>query len=75
MNHWREAYVWVLDGEDLLNEELVRNGACPASVMLLDQENEPYILIPRYVYDEIKTRLLSAEKEAKAAGLGIWKAD
>ncbi|MBX3292150.1 MAG: hypothetical protein KF881_04550 [Acidobacteria bacterium] len=72
MNHAREAYVWVIASGKILNIELVRRGACNASTMLLDPENEPYILIPRDLYLEIKNRILEAEENAKAEGLGIW---
>lgn len=73
LNQGREAYVWIIAEGKILNIELVRQGACSASAMLLDPENEPYILIPKYVYEEVKTRILDAEKKAQSENLGIWK--
>ncbi len=72
MNHGRSAFVWVISGDKILNIELVRNGACTAANMLLNKNQERYILIPRGLYDEIKERLLKAEEFAKSEGRGIW---
>jgi hypothetical protein len=73
LNHGREAYVWIIADGNILNIELVRKGACTAQAMLLDSVNEPYISIPKGLYDEIKKRIVDAEKMAQADGIGIWK--
>jgi len=51
------AYVWV--GDRMLNEELIRSGLARA------RTGFPYS-------SSMKTRFVRAEKEAKAAGRGIW---
>lgn len=75
MNDGREAYVWIFADGSILNVELVRAGACPAEAMLLDPENESYVLIPRALYERVKGRLLEAEDEARKARRGIWSSD
>lgn len=74
MNQGRIAFVWVADAKNnIFNLELVRRGAFRAEDMFLKEEDLPYLLIPRYVYDGMKSLLLKAEIEAKREGLGIWK--
>ena len=73
IEYGKQSYVWVVDGADNLNIELVQKGACEAKSMLLDDETEKDILIESNRYIEFKRRILEAEQKAREIGLGIWK--
>lgn len=64
--------VWVVDGNDNLNMQLVRKGACEAKTVLLNEEDEGHILIKEEVYKEFKKKVIEAETQAKKESLGIW---
>ena len=69
----RESYVWVIDGDENLNIQLVKNGACDAKTMLLNKEYEKDILVAKEKYDGFKQKIIEAEKTAKENKLGVWK--
>ena len=67
-----QTYVWVMDGIDNLNIELVRNGACNSNTMLLTDEKSD-LLISNSQYKLFENKILEAEKYAQSNKLGIWK--
>lgn len=66
----RLTYVWVVDGDENLNLELVRQGCFhPATQMLGDgQELE----VPRKKYDQFVEKLTAAADYAREHKLGLW---
>jgi hypothetical protein len=69
----REAYVWLYDGDDIFNVQLVRNGLATADDMLLLKQQEDYILVSSALYEAVRKRLIAAETAARDDKLGIWK--
>jgi hypothetical protein len=65
------TYVWILDGNDNLNVELVRTGCVAADYMYVLEEQK--IDIPAHKYQEFVQKVRAAESEAKAKRLGIWE--
>lgn len=74
MNFGREAFIWVIgENGSILNIELIRQGTCRAEAMLLDDQNESYVLVPKGLYLDIKKQMIEAERLAKHDNLGIWR--
>ena len=74
------AYVWIVDGEAILNVHLVRQGCCPAGVMLVGRWVTGVLgaggKFERWATDEelddFAKRVLAAEAMAQEEQLGIW---
>jgi len=67
----RMLWVWLVDGESNLNQELVRAGACERATMAAPEELE--LLVTAAEYDEFEAGLPHLEALAKQDRLGIWK--
>ena len=77
-------FVWVVDGDDILNVYLVRHGCVGAAQMFSFSDEklrqlknelqlpEDKLQVTQTEYDKVKKRLISAEKLAMAERLGIW---
>lgn len=62
--------VWIVDGDDNLNINLVRMGGCPAGTMLLNEGDKTPLT--RKKYEAFAKKVLEAEESAKKEKLGIW---
>lgn len=62
--------VWVIDGRENLNLYLVRNGACPAGTMVLNEGDETPL--SKEEYKLFENKFWEAQKAAKLEKLGIW---
>lgn len=62
--------VWVADGEDILNIELVRRGCVAGNTMPVMESDK--LEIPRERYIDVMKLIHEAEDKAKAEELGIW---
>jgi hypothetical protein len=80
----RFIFIWILDGDDVLNVYLVRHGCVAAAQMfsLSDQDMrrvrdnlrmpKDKLQISQEEYDKVKNRMVAAENLAKSQRLGIW---
>jgi hypothetical protein len=66
------SYIWVVDGSENLNIQMVRNGACEARTVLLDEGDEKGALISKEAYRAFREKVIEAEVQAKKERLGIW---
>lgn len=81
--HSEQVYAWVVDGQDNMNEYLVRQGGCPGGTMLIpDTSRYPKeatekgfskMLISQQEYIRVIKSMAKAEAEAQKEKLGIWK--
>ena len=62
--------IWVIEGGENLNLYLVRNGACPAGTMVLNDGDETPL--SKEDYELFENKFWEAEKTAKLEKLGIW---
>ena len=62
--------VWIIDGDENLNLDLVRKGGCPAGTMVLNPGDETPI--SRAQYEDFEKRVWEAQRLAKSEKLGIW---
>jgi hypothetical protein len=67
----RLEWVWLEDGTDNLNQELVCTGACAAGTMAAPQGTEVLVAPERYA--AFQRQLPSLEQSAKAKRVGIWE--
>jgi hypothetical protein len=66
----RFAYVWVVQGSDNLNIELVRRGCFEPETQMLNPDEKPKV--SQKDYDEFAQRISKAGESAKENNLGIW---
>jgi hypothetical protein len=67
----RLAYVWVAQGTNTLNVELVRQGCLAPETQLLNPDEKPEV--PQNEYDAFVQRITRAGESAKHEKLGIWR--
>ena len=67
----RFAYVWVVQGSDSLNLELVRRGCIASETQLLNPDEKP--AISKKDYEAFAQRVTEAGKSAKEEKNGIWR--
>lgn len=65
------TYVWITDGDDILNVQLVRGGCCVAKNMQVTPDLGD-LLIPREDYDAFDRTLQEAENLAIKEQRGVW---
>lgn len=65
------TYVWITDGDDILNVQLVRDGCCVAKNMQVALGLGD-LLIPRENYDAFDRTLQEAENVAIKEQRGVW---
>jgi hypothetical protein len=80
----RFNFIWIVDGDEVLNVHLVRHGCVAAAQMfsLSDEDMQTSrnqlgmpkdkLQISQKEYDKVKNRLIAAENSAKSERLGIW---
>ena len=82
-----QTYVWVIDGQIMLNEYLVRRGACPGGTMQIPDYGElspksgktggaPFhfkVYVTPQESSHFLKRIERAEVQAQKEKLGIWK--
>jgi len=67
----RFAYVWIVQGSDNMNVEMVRQGCfAPATQMLMEGDKPS---IPQQDYDAFLQKVAAAGKRAKKVKAGIWE--
>ena len=66
----RFAYVWVVQGGDSLNVELVRRGCFAAETQVLNPDEKPEV--SQKDYEGFVQRVTKAGESAKAEEVGIW---
>jgi hypothetical protein len=69
----KRSFVWIMEGTNNLNLELVRKGCLGPETQMLNPNEKP--LVPQADYDAFVQRVTNAGEEAKALKLGIWKPD
>jgi hypothetical protein len=69
----RGIYVWVVDGAQNLNLDLVRQGCVYPETQAIGNGEE--LLAPQPEYDAFVKEATAAGKDAKEKKLGIWKTD
>jgi len=67
-------FVWIIDHGENLSVDLVRRGCAPAAA-LFTLLPEAHLKVPQKQFEQVKDRLLAAEKLAKAEELGLWSKD
>jgi hypothetical protein len=67
----RFAYVWVVQGSDNLNEELVRRGCFAPETQLLNPNEQPEVSYKDY--EAFVQRITKAGESAKKEKIGIWQ--
>jgi len=67
----RLAYVWVVQGTDNLNVELVRRGCFAPETQILDPDEKPEV--SHSDYEAFLQRVKKAGASAKEEQTGIWK--
>ena len=67
----RFAYVWVVQGGESLNVELVRRGCFAAETQILNPDEKPEV--PQKDYKSFVQRVTKAGESAKAGKAGIWR--
>jgi hypothetical protein len=70
-NGMRLEWVWLEDGTDNLNQELVRTGACAAGTMAAPPGTEVLVAPERYA--AFQRPLAALERSAREKRLGIWE--
>jgi hypothetical protein len=63
-------YVWISDGYDNLNVELVRQGCVAGDYMYVPKGQK--LDVPSHVYQQFVEKVREAERKAKSERLGIW---
>lgn len=66
----RTAYIWIIDGDESLNTELVRQGCCPYQTQILSGSQK--LSISDKEYQNFVARLQEAGVAAREAKRGIW---
>ena len=66
----KRLYVWVVQDEDVLNVELVRQGCVGPTTQILTKGDHPKI--SRADYNRFVQQIIDAGKEAEATRAGIW---
>ena len=74
----RSVWVWLVDGDNNLNQELVRSGACARATMVAPDEKLMFdtrakLLVTTAEYNKFEAALPQLEKLARRERLGIWK--
>jgi hypothetical protein len=67
----RFAYVWVVQGGDRLNVELVRRGCFAAETQILNPNEKPEV--SQKEYEDFVQRVTKAGESAKTEQVGIWR--
>ncbi|MGC3960631.1 MAG: hypothetical protein QM813_22670 [Verrucomicrobiota bacterium] len=67
----RLSYVWVVQGSDSLNVELVRRGCLAPETQKLNPDEKPEV--SQKDYDAFVQRVSKAAESAKAEKIGIWR--
>ncbi len=67
----RLLWVWLTDGKNNLNQELVRRGVCQKEAMAIPAGLKPLVTPAQYAAFE--SELPRLEKLAKEERLGVWK--
>jgi hypothetical protein len=65
--------VWIVDGRENLNVELVRRGCIYPETQMFNKDEK--LEIPQAEYDAFVKKLTDAGKDAEKKNLGIWKTD
>lgn len=68
----RMIYVWIIDGEQNLNLELVRRGCFAPQTQAIGSAQK--LEAPKADYDAFIEKAMAAGKEARDKKLGVWKA-
>ena len=68
----RIMWAWIVDGDQYLNHELVRQGVCAAGTMRRPDDSLR-LLVTQGQYDAFTQPLVGLEASAKQHRLGIWK--
>ena len=66
----KQLYAWVVQDEDVLNVELVRQGCVGPTTQILTKGDHPKI--SRADYNRFVQQIVDAGKEAEATRAGIW---
>jgi len=66
----RFVYVWVVQGGDSLNVELVRRGCFAAETQILNPDEKPQV--SQKDYERFVQKVTKAGEEAKEGKAGIW---
>jgi hypothetical protein len=67
----RLACVWVVDGNDNVNVELVRRGCFAPETQLLNPDEKPEV--SQKDYEAFARRIIKAGESAKEEKIGIWR--
>jgi hypothetical protein len=67
----KQAFVWVVQGSDSLNAELVRKGCLAPETQMLNPHEQPQV--PKVDYDAFVRKVTEAAAQAKAHKAGIWR--
>ena len=67
----KQAFVWVVQGADNLNAELVRQGCLAPETQMLNSDEQPQV--PQEDYHAFVQKVTEAASQAKASKAGIWR--
>jgi hypothetical protein len=67
----KQAFVWVVQGADSLNAELVRKGCLAPETQMLNPDEQPQV--PQVDYNAFVRKVTEAAAQAKAHKAGIWR--
>jgi hypothetical protein len=66
------TYCWLVDGNDTINNYLIRNGCFPGGTMQRPHEPKVKVLIDKKSFDNFIEQIKVAQKYASDSKLGIW---
>jgi len=69
----KQAFVWVVQGADMLNVELVRQGCLAPETQMLNLDESPHV--PQADYEKFVRNVVEAGDQAKKRRLGIWRSE